>query len=175
MKRTAPGTPGFHRDTAGTYDISVQNNFAEHGTTLAWGSKGRNILISGNIARYMDDLAYDTEGGENVVISNNISVNSACAGIGCYFYGERVLIANNQVLVFEEGAEKQRGNFIRLHSAANPTTSATARYWSPATSSSPKPPRPAPSASKPRGKSSSRATPSATAGSPPSTAMPSAS
>ena len=120
VKRTAPGTPGFHRDTAGTYDISVQNNFAEHGTTLAWGSKGRNILISGNIARYMDDLAYDTEGGENVVISNNISVNSACAGIGCYFYGERVLIANNQVLVFEEGAEKQRGNFIRLHSAGKP-------------------------------------------------------
>ncbi len=117
---TKPGDPGFTKDTTGSYDISVQNNFAEHGTTLVWGSKGRNIVIAGNIARYMDDMAYDTEGGENVVISDNISVNSLCAGIGCYFYGERVLIANNQVLVFEEGNEKQRGNFIRLHSGGKP-------------------------------------------------------
>ena len=111
-----PGEAGFHVDTAGAYDVQIHDNFAEYGTTLAWGSKGRNVVISGNIARYMEDMAYDTEGGENVVISNNISINSACAGIGCYFYGERILIANNQVLVFEEGNPVERGNFLRLHS-----------------------------------------------------------
>ncbi len=111
-----PDDPGFDRDTAGVYDILVANNIAEYGTTLAWGSKGRNVVVSGNYARYMDDMAYDTEGGENVVIANNISINSKCAGIGCYFYGERVLITGNQVLVFDEGDEEYRGNFIRLHS-----------------------------------------------------------
>ncbi|WP_294482842.1 hypothetical protein [uncultured Victivallis sp.] len=115
------GSPNVDNHVLGTYDINVQNNFAEHGTTLVWGSKGRNIVISGNIARYMNDMAYDTEGGENVIISDNISINSACAGIGCYFYGERILISNNQVLIFEEGTESQRGNFVRLHSGGSPT------------------------------------------------------
>lgn len=111
-----PEDEAFDRNTAGTYDISIQNNFAEYGKTLAWGSKGRNILMNGNIARYMSDLAYDTEGGENVVISNNISINSKCAGIGCYFYGERILITGNQLMVLDEGDKVYQGNFIRLHS-----------------------------------------------------------
>lgn len=111
-----PGDPGFDPQQTGVFDILVENNIAEYGTTLAWGSKGRNVVISGNFARYMYDMAYDTEGGENVLISNNISINSACAGIGCYFYGERVLITGNQVFVFDEGDPKCRGNFIRLHS-----------------------------------------------------------
>jgi hypothetical protein len=111
-----PGAPGYVKDCDGAYDINISGNYAENGTTLAWGSKGRNVILSGNIARFMADMAYDTEGGENVVISNNIAINSKCAGIGCYFYGERLLISGNQVLVLNEGAKELQGGFVRLHS-----------------------------------------------------------
>ena len=71
--------PGYEPNTAGVYDITVENNTAVNGMCLAWGSKGRNILIANNLARFMSDLAYDTEGGENVVISGNIeAVKAAC-------------------------------------------------------------------------------------------------
>ena len=111
-----PGAPGYVKDCDGAYDITVSGNYAENGTTLAWGAKGRNVILSGNIARFMTDMAYDTEGGENVVISNNIAINSKCAGIGCYFYGERLLISGNQVLVLNEGPKELQGGFVRLHS-----------------------------------------------------------
>lgn len=111
-----PGDADFQLCNAGVYDILVENNIAEYGVCLAWGSKGRNIIMTGNIARFMGDLAYDTEGGENVIISDNISINSTCAGIGCYFYGERLLIANNQLFTFDEGEDRYKGGFIRVHS-----------------------------------------------------------
>ena len=34
-----PGDGGYHKDTAGVYDVSVQNNYAECGVTLAWVPK----------------------------------------------------------------------------------------------------------------------------------------
>lgn len=116
-----PGMPGYEPNTAGVYDITVENNTAVNGMCLAWGSKGRNILIANNLARFMSDLAYDTEGGENVVISGNIAINSKCAGIGGYFYGSRLLIANNQILVLNEGNKEFQGGFLRLHSPGKNT------------------------------------------------------
>ncbi len=121
IRDVKPGDKNYYEETAGTYDIQVSNNIAEYGTCLAWGSKGRNVVISGNIARYMGDMAYDTEGGENIVITGNLSINSKCVGIGAYFYGSRLLIANNQILVLEEGDKKYQGGFLRLHSGGKNT------------------------------------------------------
>lgn len=112
-----PGDEGFLQDTAGTYDIQVLGNFAEYGMTLAWGSKGRNVVISNNIARYMLDMAYDTEGTGTAVISNNISINSKYFGIGCYFWGDSIVISGNLVMVEPDGDPVYQGNFLRLHSA----------------------------------------------------------
>ena len=111
-----PGDKGYHVDTVGVYDISVQNNYAEYGTTLAWGAKARNVIMSGNIARYMADMAYDSEGDENVVIANNISINSRVAGIGCYFWCDKVQITGNLIMTLDEGEDFYKGNFVRLHS-----------------------------------------------------------
>jgi len=110
-----PGDPGYNANTAGVYDVSVQNNYAEYGTCLAWGSKGRNVLFDGNVARFMDDMAYDTEGCENVVFSNNIAINSKCCGIGCYFWSEKVLITGNLVMILDDGDDRYKGGFVRLH------------------------------------------------------------
>ncbi len=110
-----PGDEGYCANTAGAYDILVQNNYAEYGITLAWGSKGQNVVIDGNIARFMDDMAYDTEGTENVIISNNISVNSRFYGIGCYFWSQRILITGNLIMVLDEGEQRYKGHFLRLH------------------------------------------------------------
>lgn len=108
--------PDFKKDTAGAYDIQVIGNYAEYGVTLAWGSKGRNVVIANNIARYMEDMAYDTEGSGSVVISNNISINAKYFGIGCYFWGDSVVISGNLVMVEPEGDPVYQGNFLRLHS-----------------------------------------------------------
>jgi len=117
---TSPQTPGFVPNTPGAYDIQVLGNYAEYGVTLAWGSKGRDILISNNVARYMGDMCYDAEGCENVVISNNVAIDARFFGIGCYFWGNSVLIANNLIVVNSEGDPTYQGDFIRLQSPANP-------------------------------------------------------
>ena len=111
-----PGDEGFDIQCAGVYDVSVQNNYAEYGVTLAWGAKARNVLIDGNTALYMDDMAYDCEGDENVIISNNISINSAVAGIGCYFWTDKVQITGNLIMTLDQGDDRYKGYFIRLHS-----------------------------------------------------------
>jgi len=111
-----PGDEGFHIQTAGVYDVSVQNNYAEYGVTLAWGAKARNVIMSGNTALYMDDMAYDSEGDENVVIANNISINSSVAGIGCYFWTDKVQITGNLIMTLDQGDDRYKGYFIRLHS-----------------------------------------------------------
>jgi len=115
-----PGDEGYDGQCVGVYDISVQNNYAEYGATLAWGAKARNVLIDGNIAKYMQDMAYDSEGDENIVISNNISINSAMAGIGCYFWTDKVQITGNLIMILDEGEDVYKGCFIRLHSGGQP-------------------------------------------------------
>jgi hypothetical protein len=112
-----PGDEGYLKDTAGAFDVQVLGNFAEYGMTLAWGSKGRNVVISNNLARYMRDMAYDTEGTGTAVISNNISINSKYFGIGCYFWGDSIVISGNLVTVEPEGDPVYQGDFLRLHSA----------------------------------------------------------
>lgn len=109
-----PGDPGYDPNTAGAYDVSVQNNYAEYGTCLAWGSKGRDVIFDGNTARFMADMAYDVEGCENVIFSDNIAINSNAAGIGCYFWTDKVLITGNLVQVLDEGDAKYKGDFVRL-------------------------------------------------------------
>jgi len=117
-----PGDEGYNEHTAGVYNVSIQNNYAEYGVTLSWGAKGRNVVMAGNTARYMEDMAYDSEGDEHVVIANNLSINSKAAGIGCYFWTDKVLITGNQLITNDSAPESYRGNFIRLHSGGKGTT-----------------------------------------------------
>ncbi len=116
--------PDYVPHTIGVYDVFVQNNYAEYGTVLCWGNKSRQTVIDGNIARFMWDYAYGTEGGENVIFSNNISVNSAVAGFMSLYWGEKLLITGNLCLVRHEefvpelaGREEgiYFGQFVRLH------------------------------------------------------------
>jgi len=83
--------------------------------TMCWGSKGKNIIINGNMARYMEDYAYGSEGGSHVVISNNIAVNGGNWGIAVYFWSESVVVTGNQVLILDEGEEVYKRNFMELH------------------------------------------------------------
>ena len=117
-----PGDEGYNDHTAGVYNVSVQNNYAEYGVTLCWGAKARDVVMQGNTARYMEDMAYDSEGDEHVVIANNLSINAKAAGIGCYFWTDKVLITGNQLITNRQEAESYHGNFIRLHSGGKGTT-----------------------------------------------------
>jgi len=114
----------FIPHTRGIFDVNVQNNYAEYGTVLCWGNKGRQVLVDGNIARFMWDYSYGSEGDENAVYSNNISVNSAVAGIMSLYWGEKLLITGNLVVVRHEPFRTDlthrppstyMGQFIRLH------------------------------------------------------------
>src|SRR5690606_39960137 len=84
--------PKFVPHTRGIYDVMVQNNYAEYGTVLCWGNKARQVVVDGNTARCMFDYAYGSEGDENVIYSNNISINSCVAGIMSLYWGEKMLI-----------------------------------------------------------------------------------
>jgi hypothetical protein len=119
-----PGDAGYIPHTQGVFDVMVQNNYAEYGTTLCWGNKGRQTIVDGNTARFMFDYSYGTEGGENLIFSNNISINSAVGGIMSLYWGENLLITGNLVIVrhepfIEEYAGRAEstyfGQFVRLH------------------------------------------------------------
>ncbi|RRJ95399.1 right-handed parallel beta-helix repeat-containing protein [Opitutaceae bacterium TAV4] len=120
-----PDAPGWNKHTSGSFDVLIQNNYAEYGNTLAWGNKGRQVVIDGNIARFISDYAYGTEGGENLIFSNNISINSTAGGIVSMYWGEKLLITGNQIIVRHEpwdaefswwdSPAKYLGPFIRLH------------------------------------------------------------
>lgn len=126
VRGVAEGEDGYVPHTDGAFDIAVANNYAEYGTVLCWGNKGRQTVISGNIARFMWDYSYGSEGGENLVVANNISVNSAVAGFMMMYYTENVSITGNLVLVRHEPdfdpklaggrpASTYFGQFVRLH------------------------------------------------------------
>ncbi len=130
-----PGAPGYNRYTFGAFDIIVANNYAEYGQTLAWGSKGRQILFQGNIARFMTDYALGSEGGENVTFNGNLLINSYTAGLVTMYWSEKVVMTGNTVLVRDEPMEGDglrssyatpapyQGGLIRLHSAGSPSGS----------------------------------------------------
>ena len=105
------GQEGWHLHTGGVVDVLVQNNYAEYGVVLCWGNKGRQVVIAGNIARFMWDYSYGAEGGENHIFSNNISVNSAVAGIMSLYWGEKMLVAGNLVIVRHEPFDPALADF----------------------------------------------------------------
>ena len=93
------------------------NNYGEYGKTLVWGRKGRRIIITGNSSRYQYDMAYDAEGCEEVIVSNNIATNSKAAGIGCFYHNDKTVITGNLVAIHDEGDDIYKGQFVRMHSA----------------------------------------------------------
>jgi len=97
-----PKQPDYNSHLAGTYDIQISNNYAEYGRTLAWGNKGRQVIFSGNVSRFMNDYSYGVEGCENVVFANNISINAKSVGIMTMYWGEKVVITGNQIIVRDE-------------------------------------------------------------------------
>ncbi len=125
-----PDDPDYNRHTTGVYDIVVENNYAEYGKTLAWGNKCRQVLISNNIARYMADYAFGAEGGENILFTGNVSVNSTSGSFVSMYWGEKLSITGNTAIVRCDNwdpqlswwpSEKQyQGGFVRLHHG--PTT-----------------------------------------------------
>ena len=124
-----PDDPDFKPGTLGSFDVQIANNYAEYGRTLAWGNKGRQVVFDGNIGRFMTDYTLGTEGSENVVFSNNISVNSAVAGIACYYWSEKLVITGNLVVVRDEAfdpfwawrtEQQYQGSMLRLHAINHP-------------------------------------------------------
>ena len=125
IRQLKPGMDGYNRHTSGIYDVLVENNYAEYGNTLAWGNKGRQVVINGNIARFISDYAYGTEGGENIIFSNNIAINCTAGGIVSMYWGEKLQITGNLIMSRHEywdpelswwdNPSKYLGPFIRLH------------------------------------------------------------
>ncbi|RRJ95696.1 right-handed parallel beta-helix repeat-containing protein [Opitutaceae bacterium TAV4] len=120
----ADGEPERSPHVNGSFDVLIQNNYSEYGIVLCWGNKGRQVIIDGNIARFMWDYSYGSEGGENVIFSNNISINSAVAGFESMYWSEKLLITGNLILVRHEPFDPTLterpestyfGQFIRLH------------------------------------------------------------
>lgn len=125
IRQVKPGMEGFNKNTSGIYDVLVENNYAEYGNTLAWGNKGRQVVINGNIARFISDYAYGTEGGENIIFSNNIAINCTAGGIVSMYWGEKLQITGNLImnrheywdpeLSWWDHPSKYLGPFVRLH------------------------------------------------------------
>ena len=125
IRQVKLGMEGYNKHTSGVYDILIQNNYAEYGNTLCWGNKGRQVVIDGNTARFISDYAYGTEGGENIVFSNNVSINSTAAGIVSMYWGEKLHITGNLIITRHEpwdpewswwdNPSKYLGPFVRLH------------------------------------------------------------
>jgi hypothetical protein len=97
-----PKREDYSPHLAGTYDIQVKNNYAEYGRTLAWGNKARQVIFEGNVCRFTTDYAYGVEGCENVVFANNIAINARSVGIMTMYWGDKVVITGNQVIVRDE-------------------------------------------------------------------------
>ena len=106
-----PGDEGWQRELSGNYDVQIKNNYAEYGRTLAWGNKARQVIFEGNISRYMNDYSYGVEGSENVVFANNISINARSAGIMSMYWGSKLLITGNIVIVRDEPYVQEYSDF----------------------------------------------------------------
>ncbi len=119
------GDKDYAQHMTGTYEVLCYGNYAEYGKTLAWGRKGRRVIISGNSSRYMYDMAYDAEGCEEVIFANNIAVNSKAAGIGCFYYNDSTSITGNIVVIEDIGHEIYKGQFVRMHSSHGTSSSKT--------------------------------------------------
>ena len=92
----------WYTHLSGTYDIQIVNNYAEYGRTLAWGNKGREVIFAGNVSRFMTDYSYGVEGCENVVFANNISINARSVGIMSMYWGDKLVLSGNMVIVRDE-------------------------------------------------------------------------
>jgi hypothetical protein len=110
-----PGDAGYSKLLTGTYEVMCTANYAEYGKTLCWGRKGRRVLVRGNSARFMTDMAYDAEGCEEVIFANNIAVNCKASGIGCFYYTDAAIITGNTIIVNDEGDDLYKGHFVRMH------------------------------------------------------------
>ncbi len=110
-----PGDEGYSKLLTGTYEVMCYANYAEYGKTLCWGRKGRRVLISGNSARFMTDMAYDAEGCEEVVFANNLAFNCKAAGIGCFYYTDAAVITGNVVVIDDVDKDIYKGHFVRMH------------------------------------------------------------
>ncbi len=115
----------WHTALSGTYDIQIVNNYAEYGRTLAWGNRGREVVFAGNVSRFMTDYSYGVEGCENVVFANNISINARSVGIMSMYWGEKLVLCGNMVIIRDEPYRQEYswmkdqsgywGGFFRFH------------------------------------------------------------
>jgi hypothetical protein len=119
------GDKDYAQHMTGTYEVLCYGNYAEYGKTLAWGRKGRRVIISGNSARYMYDMAYDAEGCEEVIFANNVAVNCKAAGIGAFYYNDSTSITGNMVVIEDVGHDIYKGHFVRMHSYAGVSSGKT--------------------------------------------------
>ncbi len=110
-----PGDEGYSKLLTGTYEVMCYANYAEYGKTLCWGRKGRRVIISGNSARFMTDMAYDAEGCEEVIFANNLAFNCKASGIGCFYYTDSAVITGNIVVIDDVEKDIYKGDFVRMH------------------------------------------------------------
>lgn len=111
------GDPDYASHMTGAYEVICYGNYGEYGKTLAWGRKGRRVIVTGNSARYTYDLAFDAEGCEEVIFSNNLAMNSKAGAFGVFYYNNSTSITGNLVITEPKGDEIYQGQFARLHAA----------------------------------------------------------
>ena len=111
------GDPDYASHMAGAYEVFCYGNYGEYGKTLAWGRKGRRVIVTGNSARYTYDLAFDAEGCEEVIFSNNLAVNSKAGAFGVFYYNSGTSITGNVVVTENKGNPIYQGQFARIHAA----------------------------------------------------------
>lgn len=116
-RRMKIGAPDYASHMAGAYEVLCYGNYGEYGKTLAWGRKGRRVIVTGNSARYTYDLAFDAEGCEEVIFSNNLAVNSKAGAFGVFYYNNGTSITGNVVVTENKGNPIYQGQFARIHAA----------------------------------------------------------
>ena len=115
IRTMKPGASGYAGHMTGTYEVFCYANYSEYGKTLAWGRKGRRVVVSGNSSRYMYDMAYDAEGCEEIIVADNLALNSKAAGIGCFYSNRATVITGNIVVIEDKGHDLYKGQFVRIH------------------------------------------------------------
>lgn len=95
------GAPGNPRKVS---DLTISKNAiynVAHG--CIWGSMGANVIVDGNVAIGAGDTGIDTEGGDNITLSNNDVEEAANFQIAAFWLEQNIKIIGNTLYSPHDG------------------------------------------------------------------------